>query len=682
MSIFDFPRLYLQCMARKKIIVIMAALAFLTAVHPCVAQQTNNSMLEGFEFVDREYTELFYMLSLYSGISISADDTVSGRATFRCTGQDFEQAFDLFLRSQRLYVIKSDSVWTVTRLLFSQPQKDSSLWQMDASDMTPSRIVEKIAVFFGCEISYDTLPDTPVSIHAEGNSACQFVASLVRQLGNGYSLSEDSGFLRIVKEVQVTPSLRTAVNTSSRTCSITGSAYSDSFCVNAQNVTVSELLEKLFALTGFQFVFSSVAQNQIQHIVCKDVSFAYLMNLLQEEYAVQDVVVNDVHYIVSAGQWKQYELSFISSEKCISLLNIRFGKTDTVLLSGTKCFLCKASDSVHEQIDSFIKLCDVSPSFYTVQLQYITVKDLLQHLPPAISANAITQTTQDTQFFFSGSDAEYELLCSLLETLDTPVKRVRYDVLIIQYQNTDDFSWEQSLSANRLKLGDKTDVSALLSSVLSLNLNVVSAFGLDFAASLQSALNKNYASVFADTTLYGVSGSSISFRNTNTYRYRDNNIDPATGKPVYTGVTREIVSGLTLEITGWVSGDGMITSDIKASVSRQGADLSKKTGNPPPTSEKLVTTQVRAKSGEPIILTGLVQDETSSSEQGVPFLSQIPGLGMLFKSLSSSKARTEMVIYLVPHWEKDPDADSVSDEKTWTVSRVIKELIPEVCDEN
>ena len=171
MSIFDFPRLYLQCMARKKIIVIVAALACLALTHPCVAQQTSGSMLEGFEFVDREYTELFYMLSLYSGISISADDTVSGRATFRCTGQDFEQAFDLFLRSQRLYVIKSDSVWTVTRLLFSQPQKDSSLWQMDASDMTPSRIVEKIAVFFGCEISYDTLPDTPVSIHAEGNSA-------------------------------------------------------------------------------------------------------------------------------------------------------------------------------------------------------------------------------------------------------------------------------------------------------------------------------------------------------------------------------------------------------------------------------------------------------------------------------------------------------------------------------
>ena len=670
-------------MARKKFIIFLATLACLLMRLPLAKAASATGTLEGFEFVDREYSELFYMLSLYSGISISADDTVSGRATFRCTANDFEQAFELFLRSQRLYVVKSDSVWTVTRILFSKSQNDTSLWQMDVSDMTPSRIVEKIAVFFGCDISYDLLPDTPVSLHAEGSSAKQFLASLVRQLGTSYSLSEDAGFLRIVREVPQQNQTRSsfASTSSNHLCSVTGSAQEDCFSIDASNVSVSEVLEKLFLLTQSQFVFAPDIQEQIAHLVCKNLSFASIMNLLHDEYGIQDIVHEDFHYIVRDGQWKAYALSFLSSEKCISLLNNRFGKLETVSLPGSKSFLCKTTDSLHEQIVDFLTLCDISLPVHTVQLQYITVKDLLQHLPSAISASAITQTTQDTEFFFTGSDAEYQLLSSLLQTLDSPVKRVRYDVLIIQYQNTDDFSWEQSLSANRLKLSDKTDVSALLGSVLSLNMNVVSAFGLDFASSLQSALNKNYASVFADTTLHGVSGSTISFKNTNTYRYRDNNIDPATGKPVYTGVTREIVSGLTLEITGWVSGDGMITSTITASVSRQGADLSKKTGNPPPTSEKLVTTQVRAKSGEPIILSGLVQDEASSSEQGVPLLSQIPGLGMLFKSQSSSNARTEMVIYLVPHWEVDSTTEDDSIQEKWTVNRVINELIPEALDE-
>ena len=142
-----------------------------------------------------------------------------------------------------------------------------------------------------------------------------------------------------------------------------------------------------------------------------------------------------------------------------------------------------------------------------------------------------------------------------MKNIDCPVKRLRYDVLIVQYQNTEDFSWDNSFTANRLTMGDKNNVSAVLGSVLNFNLDVVSAFGLGFAASLQTALNKNNASVFADTTLYGVSGGTISFKNTNTYRYRDNNVDPATGKPIYTGITREIVSGLRLEVTGWISGD-------------------------------------------------------------------------------------------------------------------------------
>ncbi|MBO4386702.1 MAG: hypothetical protein J5817_06750, partial [Treponema sp.] len=155
----------------------------------------------------------------------------------------------------------------------------------------------------------------------------------------------------------------------------------------------------------------------------------------------------------------------------------------------------------------------------------------------------------------------------------------------------------------------------------------------------------------------------INFKNTNTYRYRDNNLDPETGKPVYSGITREIVSGLTIDITGWVSGDGMITSKVAACVSRQGADLSSKTGNPPPTSEKTITTEVLGKSGEPVILSGLLQNEDSLVEERTPLLSKIPVIGWLFKSHKRTKENTELVIYLVPHWEKNEKEAKAVPEK-------------------
>ena len=225
-------------------------------------------------------------------------------------------------------------------------------------------------------------------------------------------------------------------------------------------------------------------------------------------------------------------------------------------------------------------------------------------------------------------------------------------------------------------------ITASLGSVLNFNLDVVTTFGLTFAASLQNEINENKAQVFVDTTLHGVSGGTINFKNTNTYRYRDNNIDPDTGRPIYTGITREIASGLKLDVTGWVSGDGMITSKVNAAVSRQGVDLSSSTGNPPPTSEKVITTEVRGKSGEPIVLSGLVQNENSFVENRVPVISKIPLIGKLFSSENKTSEKTELVIYLVPHWEKDENIseknkilqskDAVKNENTILINRLLE----------
>ena len=163
------------------------------------------------------------------------------------------------------------------------------------------------------------------------------------------------------------------------------------------------------------------------------------------------------------------------------------------------------------------------------------------------------------------------------------------------------------------------------------------------------ALAENKASVFADTTLFGLSGQEIKFQNTNTYRYRDSNIDPDTGKPIYSGITREIISGLILDIKGWVSGDGMITTNVTATVSKRGADVSSSVGNPPPTSERVLTTQVRSRSGETVVLSGLRQNDSTIVEDRTPGLSKIPLLGWLFKNRRATNENTQMVIYLIPH---------------------------------
>jgi hypothetical protein len=380
---------------------------------------------------------------------------------------------------------------------------------------------------------------------------------------------------------------------------------------------------------------------------------------------MEAVVQDDIYFFVpirdksalmsnSGKLWHRYDTKYISPESLASGLAARFSQLETILLSG-KSLLALTNESEHRAVCEFLDELDSPIPRRTVTLKFVTVDFLLKNLPPGIDARLIAKTGGTASFFFTGSDALYEILLAALGDIDKPQPQIRYDLLIVQFQETKDSTWKASFNAAAVKPGDRNNVAFQLGSVLNLNLDVVSIFGVTFAAQLQAAISENMASVFADTTLHGISGQTISFKNTNTYRYRDAAIDPETGKPLYTGVTREITAGLVLDVTGSVSGDGMVTSKVTAQVSRRGADVSSSMGNPPPTSEKSITTEVRSRSGEPVILSGLVQDDSAIVTERIPGVSRIPLLGLLFKSQTKTNEKTEMIIYLVPHLVQETD---------------------------
>ena len=122
----------------------------------------------------------------------------------------------------------------------------------------------------------------------------------------------------------------------------------------------------------------------------------------------------------------------------------------------------------------------------------------------------------------------------------------------------------------------------------------------------------------------------------------------------------------------------MVTCSVNASVSRQGTDVSATTGNPPPTSEKLITTEVRCRSGEPVVLSALIQNETSSVTERTPFLSKLPLFGNLFKADKETEEQTKMVIYLVPvldEKEKDNKQQKIQEDDYSFYERLLEKYV-------
>ena len=66
-------------------------------------------------------------------------------------------------------------------------------------------------------------------------------------------------------------------------------------------------------------------------------------------------------------------------------------------------------------------------------------------------------------------------------------------------------------------------------------------------------------------------------------------------------------------------------------------------------SKRTADTTVTVRDGEPMIIGGLIGAEESKSIRKIPFLSDLPILGALFRNHKNSKSESELIIFLTAH---------------------------------
>lgn len=79
-----------------------------------------------------------------------------------------------------------------------------------------------------------------------------------------------------------------------------------------------------------------------------------------------------------------------------------------------------------------------------------------------------------------------------------------------------------------------------------------------------------------------------------------------------------------------------------------GAGLQQTTGTIPGVKTRKVNTTVELADGETLIIAGLLKQTSSKNRAGIPWLSNIPLLGILFSNRSENKDDTELVIFITP----------------------------------
>jgi len=129
-----------------------------------------------------------------------------------------------------------------------------------------------------------------------------------------------------------------------------------------------------------------------------------------------------------------------------------------------------------------------------------------------------------------------------------------------------------------------------------------------------------------------------------TGQYTANNSASGAVNPFQTIERKDV--GLTLRVKPQISESGTVKMQIFQEVSS--IDNKSSTTSGLITNKRSIESSVLVEDGSIVVLGGLLQDDTSSSQEKVPGIGDIPFLGALFKAETRSRKKTNLMVFLRP----------------------------------
>ena len=121
-------------------------------------------------------------------------------------------------------------------------------------------------------------------------------------------------------------------------------------------------------------------------------------------------------------------------------------------------------------------------------------------------------------------------------------------------------------------------------------------------------------------------------------------------------------TGVNLVVTPSVNSGNLVTMQVDQTTTDVGT-ASSSANNQPALLQRQISSKVAVRSGESIVLGGLIKDNTTTSKAGVPFLQDVPVVGKLFGTNASKSNRTELLVIITPRVVRtDVDIREVSED--------------------
>ncbi len=136
----------------------------------------------------------------------------------------------------------------------------------------------------------------------------------------------------------------------------------------------------------------------------------------------------------------------------------------------------------------------------------------------------------------------------------------------------------------------------------------------------------------------------------------------AAGAPVVNSVDYH-ETGVIMQVTPRVNTGGLVSLDIAQEVSDVAQQATNTITGSPTFDDQVFRTRVAVQDGQTVGMAGLIRDNVSHGNSGLPFIKDIPVIGTLFSTQANSRMRTELLVLITPHVVHDQrDARALTED--------------------
>lgn len=396
----------------------------------------------------------------------------------------------------------------------------------------------------------------------------------------------------------------------------------------------------------------------------------------------------------TADEFSKRLVDVLSAEGYAASVNIAAGTPILVLPIApiNSVIIFASSDAIMDHALKWSKELDkpsesqAGGAFFTYPVKYADAQALAKTLSeligggtaapvaaPAAGSGAIASTGRtgskivvnnatNSLIIQGGGQDQYRQWMALLAELDKPTKSALIDVMVAEVT-----------AGTSTKLGvDWTfkNGGALPNGVLPVT--KAGAAGLAFsylnsAASMRADVTalagKNDAQILSSPKLMARNGETATIQVAQEVPILTS-ITTTPGSILTTGTTTNTVqyrtAGMILKVRPVINSGNRIDLDISQEVSDVKEIVAGGIASPTIGIRK-VDTKLTLRDGSTVMLAGLISNNNSSSDSGVPFLKDIPLVGNLFKSQSVGRGKTELIILITPYIINDDfEAESIT----------------------